>query len=250
MRRTGIHLSLWLALLILPILACGPDLNIADVTVPPGAMETAEAAGEQAAEAAQTSAAEAGIAVQTAAVQAGDLVQTAAIVATQEGSVVVGTVQAAGTPGVNFLKEKLASAQTDENGNFSISIHDSELNRILQVAEFLANLGLPATFQNAQVTFTGGNISISASVTQPVSGRLVATFSPQVEDGRLTFDLVNASMGSVEVPATAVEGAESILNSSLGEAIGSLPDGLRLQQVVVEEGSLTLIGGQEASVSE
>jgi hypothetical protein len=78
----------------------------------------------------------------------------------------------------------------------------------------------------------------------------MATFSPQVIDGRLTFDLVNASMGGVEVPATAVDGAESMLNSSLGEAIGSLPEGLRLQQVIVEEGTLTLIGGREAPLSE
>ncbi len=250
MRRTGIHLSLWLALLTLPILACGPDLNLADVTVPAGAIETAQAAGEQAANAAQTTAAEAGIAVQTVAVQAGNVAQTAAAVATQEGSVVVSTVQAAGTPGVNFLKEKLASVQTDENGIFSVSIQDSELNRILQIAEFLANLGSPATFQNAQVAFTGGNISISASVTQPVSGQLMATFSPQVVDGRLTFDLVSASMGGVEVPATAVDSAENILNSTLGEAIGRLPEGLQLQQVIVEEGTLTLIGGREASLSE
>jgi hypothetical protein len=98
--------------------------------------------------------------------------------------------------------------------------------------------------QDPVFTFTGGNIVLSGQVTQPVAAQLTVTFRPYVEDHILKFEVISATLGSIQVPAPVLSSAESTLNSTLGQAINSLPGNLTLQTLVMGEGTMTVTGSR------
>jgi hypothetical protein len=208
-------------MLVLAGLACGPTLpDDISVTVPAGAVETVQAAGQQ----------------------AGSAAQTAVALATTEGSSVIATLQAIETPDLGALTDRLEAIQVDENGNFSVTITDVELNQAIQQKEETAGTNPDSPLQDPVFTFTGGNIVLSGQVTQPVAAQLTVTFRPYVEDHILKFEVISATLGSIQVPAPVLSSAESTLNSTLGQAINSLPGNLTLQTLVMGEGTMTVTG--------
>jgi hypothetical protein len=54
--------------------------------------------------------------------------------------------------------------------------------------------------------------------------------------------VVSATLGSVQVPAAVLSGAESMINNSLGQAMNSIPSNLTLQSIVMGEGTMTVSG--------
>ncbi|MCI0394885.1 MAG: DUF2993 domain-containing protein [Chloroflexi bacterium] len=213
-------LTLFLSLLWLAPLACGPG-GAALVTPPPGAVETAQAAGQQ----------------------GGSGLQTAAAVATTQGGNALATIQAIGTPNINALQEKLAGIQPDANGNFTVTITDDEVNQVILAQQQLAG-NQQTALQNPLVTFIGGNIVLTGDVTQPIVAPLAVVFRPAVVDGVLQFELISATLGSIQVPETLLAGAESTLNSSLGQALNQMPAGVQLQEILMGEGTMTITGRQ------
>jgi hypothetical protein len=207
-----------IAILLLAGLACGP--GVPDVTVPDGAIQTVQAAGQQ----------------------AGSVAETAVALATTEGSSAVATLQAGGAEvDLGPLQDKFESIEPDENGNFSVTITDTELNQALQQAQEAQAAG-NSPLQQPVIVFTGGNVALTANVTQPVEAQLTVAFRPVVEDGVLQFEVVSATLGALQVPTAVLSSAESTLNSTLGQAMNSLPTDVTLLSIEMGEGTMTISG--------
>jgi hypothetical protein len=156
-----------------------------------------------------------------------------------EGGAAVETVVAAGTPDISALRERLEALQPDENGNVSVTITDDEVNEAIQ-----ANGG-EGSLENPAVTFTGGTIVLAGEVTQPVTARLTVVFVPYVADGLIQFEITQATLGSVNVPAGLLESAEATLNSTLGDALNNLPGGVQLTGITMGEGTMVVTASNE-----
>lgn len=215
-------LFLLIGLLTLAGLACGPNLSgVVEVTVPAGAVETVQAAGQQ----------------------AGSVAETAVALATQEGSAAIATLQAGGaTIDLGPLQDKFENIQTDENGNFSVTVTDTEVNQALQRAQETQGTTNEVPLQQTVIVFTGGNIVLTGEVTQPVQAQLMVVFRPSVVDSVLQFEVVSATLGTIEVPGALLSGAEATLNSTLGEAMNSIPADFTLQSIVMGEGTMMVTG--------
>ena len=242
---------LWLLLIILLLSACNGLASrrdtatspLAEITVPAAVSEQAEALATQAASVAATAAVDA-----TAVAVAGEADSVVAT-AVAQGETLAATAQSAAgqIPGVDIdaLKERFSSAQPDENGNVSVTITDDELNQAIQASQAAAaQTGRAIQIQNAQATLTGGNIILAGNVTEPVTADLSVSFRPSVANGILQFEVVSATVGGVTVPPSLLQSAEATLNSTLGEAMSNLPAQVVLQDVIIGEGTMTVVGSR------
>jgi hypothetical protein len=212
---------LMVAIMLLAVTACR-EIPRPDVTIPPGAAATAAAMARE----------------------AGAAAATAAAVAAEQAPTMIATAQALEFPEADELRQKIGSAIPDEAGNVRVTVSEEDLNRAIQARLRLEAEGRdPAELplQNVRVTFAAGSIVLVGDVTQPVSGRLTVTFRPYVVNGAPQFELVSASFGVVSVPAVLLQSAESILNSTLGDALQALPARVQLHEIVVAEGTMTVV---------
>ncbi len=229
MKDNKLFLFILITLLILPALACGG-----------GGVPNVDELASQAVD---------------AATEAADVAATAVIIAQQAASSeqvqsLEATAVAAATslansdyelPESSSLRQKFANAQPDANGNISITITDAEMNEAIQMKQAAAEqAGQEQVLQGTAVTFTGGNIVLTGSITTPVTAQLTVTFRPYVANGILQFEVVSATLGSIRVPATLLSASEATLNSTLNDAMGNLPANYTLQEVLMGEGTMTI----------
>jgi hypothetical protein len=234
MKHNRLPLFVLMILLILPALACG------GVSVP----KVDELAGQAA----------------DAATKAADAAATAVVIAQQVASSeqvqsLEATAVAAATALVNSdfelpenssLRQKFANAQPDANGNISVTLTDAEMNEAIQMKQTAAEqAGQEQPLQNTMVTSTGGSIVLTGNITTPINAQLSVTFRPYVASGILQFEVVSASLGSINVPGALLSASEATLNSTLNEAMGSLPAGYTLQEVIMGEGTMTVNGRKQ-----
>lgn len=210
-----------LALLLLAALACAmPGGSLPDVTVPDNAAATAAAAAQQAGQAAATIAA----------------------VASENSDEILATVQASDfqiNVNIEALRDKFTNLQPDANGNISIALTDDEINQAIQGQNNVAQQGI--SLQGIGVTFTGGNVVLTAMVTEPLQAQMTASFQPQVIDGRLQFTLVSAVLGRLPVPPAVLQSVEQTLNDTIGQLIATIPADYVLQNIVMGEGAMTIV---------
>ena len=232
--------ALLLLILSLTTLACRfslelPwDVNTPDVEISP---EDVSAAATRAAVAAATAAAiadQAGQIAATAVLQGDNIVSTAVAGEGLSGGAGAATAATA-------LERKLTSIMPDANGDFTITMTDADL------AEYLATQGGvfendEARIEDVQVNFTPQNITISGSITRPVSLPITAQLQPVVTDGRLRFQVLNASAGVLPIPSSMLSMLETGVNLGLGQALNSLPAGVNLLDVALGSGSMTVLG--------
>lgn len=221
--KTTWSIVLFFGMLFLAALACSPGgVDLPEVTIPAGAAETAE----------------------SAAAQAGELAGTAAAVAGEQGGNLVSTLEATDfNVDIQFdgeaIQEKFRNARPDENGNITVTITDQEINEALQVGEQAGDAVSP--IQDVTVAFTGGNAVFSGDVTRPLQGRLTATFRPSVVDGQIQLDLINARIGPVPIPVSVLTSLETTVNDKVAAGLSQLPPAYSLQDVAIEEGSMTIV---------
>lgn len=210
-----------LGLLLLVSLACAmPGGSLPDVTVPNDAAATAAAAAQQAGRAAATIAA----------------------VASENSDELLATVQASDfeiNVNIDALREKFSNLQPDANGNISVALTDEEINQAIQGQNNVAQQGI--SLQGIGVTFTGGNVVLTAMVTEPLQAQMTASFQPQVIDGQLQFTLVSAVLGRLPVPAAVLQSVEQTLNDTIGQLIATIPANYVLQDIVMGEGTMTIV---------
>ena len=221
---------LFLSILLFTSLAC--DFSVGKPSInAPAAVETAEAAARSA-----------GSAAGTVAAKAGDLAGTASALATTEGSGVVATLMAAGTPGAQYLQEKLAEIEPDADGYYRASVTEEELNVALRVRQLLSGDLLGAAIQSQEVSFEDGFITLSGSIMEPFPGKLQVRMRPSVAAGQLQLNVEDASAAGKEAPQEAIDAAEQAIGSAVAEAMAYIGDGIELQEITAAGGELTLVG--------
>jgi hypothetical protein len=213
------YLFLFALLLLMVGLACGPSGGLP--TIPADAAATVAAVGEQAA--------------------------TAAAIAAEQGSVALATLQASEMPDLSdlpeldMLRERLAAIQPDAAGVYNVTVMEAEINQALLAKQRAdQEAGVTSNFQNAAVRLTNGQFVFSGDVQQPVAAQLVVSLRPSVVNGVLNLQVTQASLGNVQVPEFLLQTVQGQLNSSLGAILNGLPENLRLETVVVHEGSMTI----------
>jgi hypothetical protein len=230
MRSLNVYLLVFLMTLLSMTLACGlPTPNI--LGDKPPAIATAEEAARVAAEAAKTAAA-----------QAGNLAGTAAVVATTEGSQVIGTAQAVAAPHADYLKEKLASIEPDEDGNYRVTLTEDEVNTVLRLRQLLTGDFLGAGVQSQQAEFRDGTITLKGRIVEPLPGELLVVMRPSIVDGRLILEPETASISGREAPDDVLAAAENAITNTVGEALENAPGGVELLEITAASGELTITG--------
>lgn len=144
----------------------------------------------------------------------------------------------------DILDQKLANVQPDENGVFSVTFTEAEVNQML----FLKREDVPADqaedLQNLFIRFENNEVLLDSDLGGLFDNILTARFVPSVEDGVLQLDLEQASIGSIDVPTTFLNGLESAANSGMGVVIRNLPAPNTLRDVEIGDGTLTLVAQQ------
>jgi len=207
--------------------------------------ESIGAAVEQAAEGAETALESVGDTAQTAAAQVGEVIEAAGTIVVDQGGAAVEAVSTAGQSATETVQERFSSLKPDDEGNFSVTIHEGEINQIIKIQELLTAPIPGNPLRNTSVTFQNGVILFRADVFEPFVGKLIITFNSYVEEGHVRFEVIDASLGGTETPQNVLDTAADTLSSTLGEALGYLPSGLRPREIVIANGSFTINGGGE-----
>lgn len=238
------------------ILACGINLPSRDQVN--SGIETAQAVGDRAAELA-TGAAPTLQAVRTQAVdfatgaaptlEAGqEQLATAAVRAEETGANVQATLAAAGIDS-DYLINKARSLTPDENGNVTLVITEVELNLLVQARGALATEeGAEVIPPGAEIDLGDGMINFSADLTSPVSGTILLSLAPVVEDGQISFEVTAAELNGQTVPAVLLSTITSAVNTALlgtiNTALAAIPGEGGVKEVVVVEGELRVVAGR------
>lgn len=235
-------------LLVLASLACGlGDVDVPDVGMPDGAAATAEGAAQAAATAVAEVEVPAG-AVQTAqaAVQdGGGLAATAVALAGEQGGQLVATLEASNfevdaNVDLEPLRQKVANAQPDANGNITVTFTDDELNQAIDLRAGAAGPDATPAIQEPELFFSEGNVVLVGTIQQPIQGELRATFQPVVADGQLRLFLVVVEVAGIPVPTALLGSVEATINTALATLLSTLPSNYSLSEVIIGEGTLTL----------
>lgn len=205
--------------------------------------ENIGAAVEQAAESAQTALESASDTAQTTVSQAGDVIDAAGTIVVDQGGEAVEAVSSAGQSASEAVQDRFASLKPDDDGNFSITIYESEINQIIKFQELFTGPIPGNPLRNTEVAFRKGVIIFTADVYEPLVGQLTVRFNPYIDEGHVRFEVIDASLGGKETPQSALDAAADTLSSTLGEAFRYLPRGLRPREIIVATGEFTIIGG-------
>ena len=141
------------------------------------------------------------------------------------------------------VKERISSLQPDEDGNFTVTIHEDEINQIIKIQELFTGPIPGNPLKNTTVAFQEGGIVFTADVFEPIVGQLKVRFKSTVDGRHVRFEVIDASLGGKETPQSVLDAAANTLDSTLGEALRFLPSGLRPREIVVKNGTFTLSGG-------
>lgn len=247
LRQSPRILFLVVLLWALPALACN--------TTPPDASPPLEAVAATAAASAQdldnlagTAAAQVATAAPT--LQAAAATEVAAAAATalptlEAQAEAIGTIVAGLPSGATMdeLKERFAAVQLDENGAFRITITDAEWNQALMARqETRIAAGDPPATQDITFVFLPDRIDLTGRVVSPIQGPLTASFRPYVAAGVFQFEILAATINEVAVPQPLLELAAGSVRETIDELISTLPDGLQLTEVLLQEGAMTITG--------
>ena len=208
-----------------------------------GASDSIGSVVEQAAEGAQTAVDSASETAQNTAEQVGETLEAAGNVIVEQGGELVEVVGSAGQSTADALQERIASLKPDDDGNFSVIIHEDEINRIIEIQELFTGPIPGNPLKNTSVTFREGVIIFSADVFKPIVGQLTVKFSSSVDNDHVRFEVIDASLGGNETPQSVLDTAAKTLDSTLGEALRFLPSTLKPREIIITNGTFTLSGG-------
>ena len=144
-----------------------------------------------------------------------------------------------------LLREKFENVEPDENGVFRVTFTESEVNDMLIIRDEDVPPEQAEDLQNLFIRFEEDEVLLDSELGSLFDDIFVARFTPTVENGALQLDLREASIGPVDVPIQFLSGLESAMNSMLNLLINNLPTPNTLQDIEVEEGSLTLVAQRE-----
>lgn len=253
LRQSPRILFLMVLLWALPALACNttpqdasPPLEAVAATAAASAQDLNNLAGTAAAQVATAAPTLQAAASTQVAAAAGTVAAAATTLPTLEAQAeAIGTIVAGLPTGVTMdeLKERFVAVQLDENGAFSITITDAEWNQALMARqETRIAAGDPPATQDVAFIFFPDRIDLTGRVVSPIQGPLTASFRPYVAAGVFQFEILAATINEVAVPQPLLELAAGSVRETIDELISSLPDGLQLNDVTLQEGIMTITG--------
>lgn len=253
LRQSPRILFLMVLLWALPALACNttppdasPPLEAVAATAAASAQDLNNLAGTAAAQVATAAPTLQAAASTQVAAAAGTVAAAATTLPTLEAQAeAIGTIVAGLPTGVTMdeLKERFVAVQLDENGAFSITITDAEWNQALMARqETRIAAGDPPATQDITFVFLPDRIDLTGRVVSPIQGPLTASFRPYVTAGVFQFEILAATINEVAVPQPLLELAAGSVRETIDELISSLPDGLQLTAVTLQDGVMTITG--------
>ena len=223
MKRSRFYVFIVIFALILLTLACNlTNLNKSLPNVPETVEKTAQSVVEQVAE----------TAVQLPEVN----IDTAATLAALAGNF-----------SIEDLKNIIGMVQLGADGTATLTITEAQVNTAIQVSQAAADTADPnreKVITDPKVAFTSGNIILTGKIVLPPA-ELRVVFKPYIENGKMKFEVVEASLGGAKVPAPVASAAELIINDSIGSIFNNVPQGVALQSVSVGEGTLTVVAAKQ-----
>lgn len=173
--------------------------------------------------------------------QAGQLAATAVL----EGDNAVSTAVAGeGLPAVGAgvaLQEKLNNIRPDANGNFTVTFTDADMRQLVE-AQGSSFSSEEAQLENLQVRFTPQHVVATGDLVRPLEVPLTVQLRPFISNGRLRFEVIEATAGMFPVPASLLSTLEIGVNAALGQAFNGMPAGATLVDVALGVGSMTVLG--------
>jgi len=142
------------------------------------------------------------------------------------------------------LQQKLANIQPDVNGNFAVTITESDLNEFISESQGGGIQTDTFSADNVQVKITAEHVELSGDVQEPIALPLIIQLRPTVVNGQLQFELLSASAGILPVPSSMLDLIEAGANSELTQALVGLPAGVTLQNATLSDGLFTIFGQQ------
>ena len=143
-------------------------------------------------------------------------------------------------PSSEEIAGSFASAIPEGNTPINITITDAQLNE--QIATQQATVQQQANIDNLSARFSGGNIILSGMLNQPISGQINIVFRPYLVGNTIQFEVVSATFGNMNVPGVGLSAVQSALNDTLVGTLNNLPATITIQQLVVGDGVMTVVG--------
>ena len=178
----------------------------------------------------------------TVALNAKDIGATAIVVAQQ-----IGSSQNLSTESLNLavqsIQSRLQQVQVDQNGNLAVTLTAADLTAALQRNELDNNLD--ARYQNLNVSIGDGLIIVTGDLTRPVNTTFAVIFQPFAANGQLQLNIVEATVGQIQLPEGLVNNIEARLNRTLASSLNYIPFNVAVTGVQANNGVLILTGTRQ-----
>ncbi len=128
-----------------------------------------------------------------------------------------------------------------ETGQVSVIINETQVTAFL--AERLAEREQPL-IRNPQAYLRDNQIQIFGVAERGIlKANVLVTVTPEItDDGDVSFELSEASVGPVPAPSALKSTISAILTEAFTGSIGSLATGIRVSSLAIADGQMTIAG--------
>lgn len=128
-----------------------------------------------------------------------------------------------------------------ENGHVSILLNETQITAFL--AQRLQAREVPL-IENPQVYLQENQIHVFGTAERGIlKANVLITVTPELtEDGEISFQLSEASVGPVPAPSALKTTISAVLTEAFTGSIGSLATGIRISSLAIADGQMTIVG--------
>lgn len=173
-------------------------------------------------------------------VEAGiELAKTAVVDTKERADQAKATLDAAGIDG-RYLWTKVQSVRPDESGLMLITFTETELNLALNAHLLVKKQeGETPPMENVQLKLDDGQMFLSGQIETPVSANIRLQIQPIVDNGELAINIVSADANGYALPQFAMNQIETMLNSTIVDAVNGFPLPVKLENIFIGSDSIT-----------
>ncbi len=128
-----------------------------------------------------------------------------------------------------------------ETGQVNVVINEAQVTAFL--AERLAEREQPL-IRNPQAYLRNNQIQVFGVAERGIlKANVLLTVTPEItEDGEISFELAEASVGPVPAPSALKSTISAVLTEAFTGSIGSLATGIRISSLAIQDGVMTIAG--------
>ncbi len=138
------------------------------------------------------------------------------------------------------IARNFSSAIPAGNTPINVTITDAELNEQIEAQQTAVQS--QAHIDGLKANFSNGNINLSGMLNEPINGQISIVFRPQLVDNSIQFEVISATFGNMSIPAVGLSTVQTALNKILTNTLNNLPADINIQEIVVGEGMMTVVG--------